>query len=67
MPLPLLSKQANINISGFNSQLIGTGPFVLRQRIAGSHMIYELKPNYHRGAAKFRQFIHKFVPDQLVL
>src|SRR5947207_1721348 len=24
-------------------------------------------PNYHRGAPKFRQFIHKFVPDQLVL
>ena len=67
VPHHLLAREANINTSGFNSQPIGTGPFILRQRVAGSHMIYERNPNYHRGAPKFRQFIHKFVPDQLVL
>ncbi|MCW3475525.1 peptide ABC transporter substrate-binding protein [Limobrevibacterium gyesilva] len=67
VPQHLLSKESNINTSGFNSQPVGTGPFLLKSRTAGSHMIYERNPNYHRGAAKFRQFIHKFVPDQLVL
>ena len=67
VPQHLLSKESNINTSAWNSQPIGTGPFVLKQRVAGSHMIYERNPDYHRGAAKFRQFIHKFVPDQLVL
>ena len=30
-------------------------------------MVYERNPDYHRGPAKIRQVIHKFVPDQLVL
>ncbi len=67
VPQHLLSKEPDINTSAWNSQPIGTGAFMLKQRVAGSHMIYERNPNYHRGAAKFRQFIHKFVPDQLVL
>jgi peptide/nickel transport system substrate-binding protein len=67
VPQHLLSKEANINTSGFNSQPIGTGPYLLKSRVAGSHMIYERNPDYHRGAPKVRQFIHKFVPDQLVL
>ena len=67
VPHHLLSKEANINTSGFNSQPVGTGPFVLKSRVAGSHMIYKRNPDYHRGAARVRQFIHKFVPDQLVL
>jgi ABC-type transport system substrate-binding protein len=52
--------------SGFNAQPVGTGPYLLKSRTAGSHMVYEANPNYHRGQAKIRQFIHKFVPDQLV-
>jgi peptide/nickel transport system substrate-binding protein len=67
VPQHLLGSEPDINKSAWNSQPIGTGPFLLKQRVAGSHMIYERNPNYHRGAAKFRQFIHKFVPDQLVL
>lgn len=67
VPKHLLGTEADINKSAWNSAPIGTGPFMLKQRVAGSHMIYERNPNYHRGAAKVRQFIHKFVPDQLVL
>ena len=63
VPQHILSKEANIQTAAFNSNPIGTGPFVLRQRVAGSHMIYERNPTYHRGPAKVRQFIHKFVPD----
>jgi peptide/nickel transport system substrate-binding protein len=67
VPEHLLAQEKDINTSGFNSQPTGTGPFVLKQRVAGSHMIYERNPDYHRGAPKVRQFIHKFVPDQLVM
>jgi len=38
----------------------------LKSRVAGSHMIYEANPAT-TAAPKIRQFIHKFVPDQLVL
>lgn len=66
VPHHLLSNEENINTSGFNAHPVGTGPYLLRSRTAGSHMVYEANPNYHRGRAKIRQFIHKFVPDQLV-
>lgn len=66
VPHHLLSGEADINTSGFNAKPVGTGPYLLRSRTAGSHMIYEANPNYHRGAPRIRQFIHKFVPDQLV-
>lgn len=66
VPHHLLSKEENINTAGFNAQPIGTGPYLLKTRTAGSHMVYEANPNYHRGVPKIRQFIHKFVPDQLV-
>ena len=66
VPHHLLSGEADMNTSGFNSQPIGTGAYILKSRTAGSHMVYEANPNYHRGAPKIGQFIHKFVPDQLV-
>jgi peptide/nickel transport system substrate-binding protein len=66
VPHHLLSREADIRTSGFNSQPVGTGPYMLRSRTAGSHMVYERNPNYHRGAARTRQFIHAFVPDQMV-
>jgi peptide/nickel transport system substrate-binding protein len=67
VPKHLLAGEPNINTAAFNTKPIGTGPFLLRTRVAGSHMVYERNPNYHRGPAKVRQFIHKIVPDQLVL
>lgn len=66
VPHHILSRESNIQTSGFNAQPIGTGPYLLRSRTAGSHMVYERNPNYHRGPAKVRQFIHTFVPDGMV-
>jgi peptide/nickel transport system substrate-binding protein len=66
VPQHLLGKEADLNTSGFNAEPIGTGPYMLKSRVAGSHMIYEANPNYHRGVPKIKQFIHKFVTDQLV-
>jgi peptide/nickel transport system substrate-binding protein len=66
VPHHLLSGEADINTSAFNANPIGTGAYLFKSRTAGSHMVYEANPNYHRGAPKIPQFIHKFVPDQLV-
>lgn len=66
VPHHILSREQNIQTAAFNSNPVGTGPYLLRQRVAGSHMIYERNPNYHRRPARVRQFIHKFVPDQMV-
>jgi peptide/nickel transport system substrate-binding protein len=67
VPEHLLKSSADINTAAYNSQPVGTGPFLLKSRVAGSHMVYERNPNYHRGPAKVAQFIHKFVPDLQVM
>ena len=67
VPKHLLEGEPNINISGFNTKPVGTGPYILKTKVAGAYTAYERNPNYHRGPAKVRQFIHKIVPDQLVL
>jgi peptide/nickel transport system substrate-binding protein len=67
VPKHLLKDEKDLKTSAWNASPIGSGPFLLKSRTAGSHMVYERNPNYHRGPAKVRQFIHKFVPDQLVL
>ena len=68
VPEHILSKVADINTAPFNSTSpIGTGPYKLVKRVAGSYMMYKRNPDYHRGAAKIETFIHKFVPDQMVL
>lgn len=67
VPEHLLKGEADINTAPYNSNPVGTGPFLLKSRVAGSHMVYERNPNYHRGPAKVAQFIHKFVPDMQVM
>ena len=67
VPKHLLEGEANLNVSGFNTKPVGTGPYILKTKVAGAYTAYERNPNYHRGPAKVRQFIHKIVPDQLVL
>jgi peptide/nickel transport system substrate-binding protein len=67
VPAHVLSKAADINTAAFNTNPIGTGPYKLVKRVAGSHMEYKRNPNYHRGAPAIESVIHKFVPDQTVL
>lgn len=66
VPEHLLAAEPDFNTASYNQNPIGTGPYILKSRVAGSHMVYEANPNYHRGAPKIPQFIHKFVTDQLV-
>ena len=66
VPAHILSKEADINTAPFNTQPIGTGPYKLVKRVAGSHMVYKRSMDYHRGAPAIETVIHKFVPDQTV-
>ena len=66
VPAHILSKEADINTAPFNTQPIGTGPYKLVKRVAGSHMVYKRNMDYHRGAPAIETVIHKFVPDQTV-
>jgi peptide/nickel transport system substrate-binding protein len=67
VPEHLLAKVPDINTAAYNTNPIGTGPYKLVKRVAGSHMIYKRNPEYHRGAPAIETVIHKFVPDQTVL
>ncbi len=66
VPHHILSKETDINTSTFNTNPIGTGPYIFKKRVAGSHLIYEKNKDYHRGAPKIDTFIHKFVPEQTI-
>jgi peptide/nickel transport system substrate-binding protein len=66
VPEHILSKEADINTAPFNTQPVGTGPYKLVKRVAGSHMVYQRNMDYHRGAPAIETVIHKFVPDQTV-
>ncbi len=67
VPEHLLAKVPDINTATYNTNPIGTGPYKLVKRVAGSHMVYKRNPDYHRGAPAIETVFHKFVPDQTVL
>jgi peptide/nickel transport system substrate-binding protein len=67
VPEHILAKVPDINTAPYNTNPIGTGPYKLVKRVAGSHMVYNRNTDYHRGAPAIETVIHKFVPDQTVL
>jgi len=67
VPEHILSKVKDINTASFNTKNpIGTGPYRLVKRVAGSHMIYKRNLKYHGVVPAVETFIHKFIPDQVV-
>lgn len=66
VPHHILSKVADINTAVFNMNPVGTGPYILKKRVAGSHMIYKRNSEYHRGQPAIETVVHKFIPDQTV-
>lgn len=67
IPKHILKDVADINTAPFNSKPVGTGPFVFKDRVAGSHIEYTANAKYHRGAPKLTSLIQKYVPDQQTL
>ena len=64
VPKHVLEREADINTAAFNTNPVGTGPFVFTKRVAGSHIEFSPNPKYHRGAPKLTSLIQKYVPDQ---
>ena len=67
VPKHILEKEADINTASFNTNPVGTGPYVFKTRVAGSHIEFAPNPKYHRGAPKLTSLIQKYVPDQQTL
>jgi len=57
----------DINTAPFNTAPVGTGPFRLKERVAGSHIAFEPNADYHGGAPKLASLVQKYVPDQQTL
>ena len=67
VPKHILEHEADINVAPFNSNPVGTGPFVFKTRVAGDRIEFSANPDYHGGAPKLATLVQKFVPDQQTL
>lgn len=67
IPEHILSNVPDINKAEFNSNPVGTGPYVFGERVAGDHISFTANPNYHLMKPAIKTRIHKVVPDQTVL
>jgi peptide/nickel transport system substrate-binding protein len=64
LPKHVLGSLANINDAPFNSQPIGTGPFVVEHWQRGSKIVFDANPNYWRGAPKLKRIEYTPVPNE---
>lgn len=67
VPEHILSKEKNINTASFNTNPIGTGPFIFKQRVAGDHIAFTPNAKYHGVKSSLSGLIQKVVPDQQTL
>ncbi|GAC1491308.1 MAG: peptide ABC transporter substrate-binding protein [Vulcanimicrobiaceae bacterium] len=63
LPAHLLAAYPNINRAAYNSQPIGTGPFVAQRWQRGSKIVFRANPHYWRGAPKLKEIWYAPVPD----
>ena len=64
LPAHLLAKYPNINQVAYNSQPVGTGPFVVQHWQRGSKIVFEANPHYWRGAPKLKRIEYDPVPNE---
>jgi peptide/nickel transport system substrate-binding protein len=64
VPAHVLSKYPNVNNVPYNTNPVGTGPFVLKQWARGDHLEYVPNPKYFLGAPKLRDIVVKIIPDE---
>jgi len=67
VPLPahLLAKYQRIDRLDYDADPVGDGPFILKQWIHGSDMIFTPNPNYWRGRAHLDQIDIRIIPDSV--
>jgi peptide/nickel transport system substrate-binding protein len=64
LPAHLLARYPDINRVPFNSQPVGTGPFILERWQRGNKIVFRANPNYWRGPPKLREIWYTPVSDE---
>lgn len=64
LPEHLLGKEADINRVAFNTQPIGTGPFIIDRWERGSKIVFRANPKYWRGPPKLERIEYQTIPDE---
>jgi peptide/nickel transport system substrate-binding protein len=64
LPAHLLAKFADLNRVPFNSQPVGTGPFVVERWQRGSKIVFRANPHYWRGPPKLNEIWYTPIPDE---
>ena len=67
VPEHVLARYPDINRVPFNTDPIGSGPYVLRAWHHGSEMLFDANPHYFRGAPRIAHVIVRFISDQNTL
>ncbi len=63
LPKHLLAKYDNINQIAFNSQPVGTGPFIVDRWQRGSKIVFHANPHYWRGPPKLKEIWYTPIPS----
>jgi peptide/nickel transport system substrate-binding protein len=63
LPKHLLAKYDNINQVAFNSQPVGTGPFIVDRWQRGSKIVFHANPHYWRGPPKLKEIWYTPIPS----
>jgi peptide/nickel transport system substrate-binding protein len=53
----------DLNSAEFNRKPVGTGPYKLREWIAGQKLVLEANDRYFEGRPKIDQYIYRIIPD----
>ena len=64
LPAHLLASYPDINRVAYNSQPIGTGPFIVQRWARGSKIVFRANPLYWRGPPKLKEIWYSPVPDE---
>jgi peptide/nickel transport system substrate-binding protein len=62
LPKHLLARYDNLNQVAYNSQPIGTGPFVVDRWQRGNKIVFHANPHYWRGPPKLREIWYTPIP-----
>jgi len=62
---PVFEAEGTIDNADWNrNPTVGVGPFIFKEWVAASHLIFEANPNYWRGKPKLDQISIRIVPDE---
>jgi peptide/nickel transport system substrate-binding protein len=64
LPKHLLARYDNINQIAYNSQPVGTGPYILDRWQRGNKIVFHANPHYWRGAPKLAEIWYTPVPNE---